>query len=56
MKSPDNMGVFACRECHARIDGPNRWDVPAEDYLRALAETQAYWVESGLLKIAGVKA
>ena len=55
MKSPDNMGVFACHACHAVIDGPNRWDVPAEDYLRALAETQAYWIEAGLLSVAGVR-
>ena len=55
MKSPDNMGVFACRECHAKIDGPNRWEVPAEDYLRALAETQLRWIEMGLLKVAGVR-
>lgn len=51
MKSPDNMAIFACAECHAHIDGANRWDVSAKDYLRALAETQAIWIEQGLILI-----
>lgn len=49
MKSPDNMAIFACSDCHAYIDGANRWSVSAKDYLRALAETQRYWIEQGLL-------
>lgn len=53
MKSPDNMAVFACHNCHAIIDGPRRWEVPASDYLRALAETQLEWVRQGLLTIKG---
>lgn len=53
MKSPDNMAVLACMSCHQIIDGPDRWDVPARDYLRALAETQMHWIESGLMTIKG---
>jgi hypothetical protein len=55
MKSPDNMAVFACSSCHAFIDGAYRWDVPASDYLRALAETQMVWIELGLITIKGMK-
>lgn len=55
MKSPDNMAVDACSACHAHIDGRHRWDVSAEDYLRALAETQMRRLEAGLMTIAGVK-
>lgn len=51
MKSPDNMAVFACHECHQYIDGPKRWSVSAKDYLRALAETQAAWIESALMRL-----
>lgn len=51
MKGPDMIAVFACAACHAYIDGPRRWEVSARDYLRALAETQMYWVERGLLAV-----
>lgn len=51
MKSPDNMAVFACSDCHTYIDGPHRWSVHTKDYLRALAETQLSWIELGLIKI-----
>lgn len=53
MKSPDLIAVRACANCHAQVDGPNRWDIPASDYLRALAETQLQWIEDGLLTVAG---
>jgi hypothetical protein len=56
MKSPDQMAVFACQSCHLVIDGANRWEVPAFDYLRALAETQMYWLEHGLMTVKGVAA
>lgn len=55
MKSPDLIAVRACANCHAQIDGPNRWEIPASDYLRALAETQLQWIEDGLLTVAGVR-
>lgn len=55
MKSPDMMGVYACYHCHAIIDGPKRWEVPARDYLRALAETQMMFIEKGLMHIEGMK-
>lgn len=56
MKSPDNMGVDACSDCHAFIDGPRRWEVAAYDYLRALAETQMRRIEAGIMTIKGVRA
>ena len=52
-KSNDHIAVFACACCHAYLDGANRWEIHAKDYLRALAETQAIWIEKGLLKIEG---
>jgi acetone carboxylase gamma subunit len=55
MKSPDNMGVHACSNCHTFIDGDRRWEVSAFDYLRALAETQMRLIEHGLIKITGIK-
>ena len=53
MKSPDQMAIFACHSCHQQVDGAGRWDIPAQDYLRALAETQAIWIREGLLVIKG---
>lgn len=55
MKSPDQMAVHACSNCHTFIDGPKRWEVPAIDYLRALAETQMRSIEAGLISIKGCK-
>lgn len=57
MKAPDNMAVFSCHPCHVVLDGCDRdkyltgWDV-----LRALAETQLYWIEEGMIKIYGQKS
>lgn len=52
MKSPDNMAIFSCANCHDAIDG-RRNDVQVEgaDLLRALAETQNYWIAKGLITI-----
>lgn len=55
MKSPDNMAVFACSACHDVIDGRRGGVYDAHDLLRALAETQAYWIDKGLMSIAGAK-
>lgn len=55
MKGPDNIAVFACASCHAYIDGHNRWEVHAMDYLRALAETQLHWIAKGLITVRGMK-
>lgn len=55
MKSPDNMAVFACANCHAILDGSKRNSIPASDISRALAETQMYWIENGLMTIKGVE-
>ena len=63
MKSPDNMAVFGCSSCHDVIDGRVRhpgYKIGASyfdgfDLLRALAETQQYWVENGFMTIKGMK-
>jgi len=55
MKSPDNMAVFACCNCHDAIDGRVKSDITELQLLRALCETQMYWIEQGLLQIQGVK-
>lgn len=54
MKSPDQMAVFACQHCHSILDGAHRNEIPSSDLLRALAETQMYWIEQGLMTIKGV--
>lgn len=57
MKSPDNMAVFACSDCHDRLDFRVKGgDIDARDLLRALAETQAAWLRMGLMTIKGVAA
>lgn len=54
MKVPDNLAVFGCDHCHAVLDGRAKGEYNTADLLRALAETQMYWIESGLIKVAGV--
>jgi hypothetical protein len=56
LKSPDNMAIYACHSCHTTIDGAKRWEVEAQDYLRALAETQLAFIRKGLMTIKGMKA
>jgi len=53
MKSPDLFAAFGCSACHAVIDGHARGSFDAEDLLRALAETQMRWYETGLLTVKG---
>ena len=55
MKSPDQMAIFCCMSCHQKIDGAERNSIPASDLLRALAETQMYWIENGYMTIKGLK-
>lgn len=56
MKGPDNMAVFACTPCHDAIDGrAGSVEIDYQDVIRALAETQMRWIETGLIKITGVK-
>lgn len=55
MKSPDMMAVFACSDCHRFLDGSRRSELTATDLLRALAETQLYWIQAGLITIKGMK-
>ena len=50
IKCNDTFAVFACSACHAEIDGPNRFKHEA-DKMRALEETQSYWLEEGLLRV-----
>ncbi|MGJ8525199.1 putative nuclease YbcO [Halomonadaceae bacterium LMG 33818] len=55
MKSPDMIGVFACSECHDRLDSRVRGaEIDWRDITRALAETQQQWIEEGLMTIKGV--
>lgn len=57
IKGPDMIAVFACSACHDRIDARTSTApaVTASDLLRALAETQMQWIESGLITIKGMK-
>lgn len=52
MKVPDNLSAFACLACHDAIDRRRHdveWDY--RDLLRALGETQAIWIQQGLLRV-----
>lgn len=52
MKSPDNMAVFACSSCHDRLDSRSNGEaIDWHDVLRALAETQTFWISEGLISI-----
>ncbi len=51
MKSPDNMACFACSSCHDLLDGRAKGEIDWRDVLRALAETQSYWLREGLMTI-----
>lgn len=52
IKSPDNMAVFACSSCHDKLDARSGvTEIDWRDVLRALAETQAHWIDSGLITI-----
>jgi hypothetical protein len=55
MKGPDNVACYACDSCHSIIDGRKRGEWTDGDLLRALAETQADWIHSGLMTIKGLK-
>lgn len=52
MKSPDNMAIFCCSACHDVLDGRARGEpIDYQDVLRALAETQAVWIDQRLMTI-----
>ena len=51
MKSPDLFAVFACDHCHGVVDGRYKGTFTGHDLLRALAETQMYWFEHGLIEV-----
>lgn len=56
MKSPDNMAIHACSDCHDAMDGRSpAGKIIDRDLLRALAETQLRWIESGLISIKGMR-
>lgn len=54
MKVPDLFACFACSSCHDALDR-HMVEIDGRDLLRALAETQMHWIESGLLKVKGNK-
>lgn len=47
-KSPDLFGVYACYNCHLKLDANK---VDAEDRLRALQETQMELYKMGLIEV-----
>lgn len=52
MKGPDMIAVFSCSDCHDQLDSrTRREDIDWRDVLRALAETQLYWLSVGLMSI-----
>jgi len=48
LKSPDLFGVYGCYHCHLLLDSGQ---VPKEDQLRALIETQYKLLNKGLIQI-----
>lgn len=52
MKGPDNIAIFACSACHDLLDGRRPGELDPWDVIRALAETQIYWIENKLLTVA----
>ena len=50
LKCDDTMAVYACYNCHTKIDGHKRKDY-AGDILRAIEETQRKLHDKGLLKV-----
>jgi len=55
MKSPDVMAVFSCSHCHTFIDSQRFAELTAKHILQALAETQMYWVQKGLITVKGMR-
>lgn len=54
-KGDDTFACFACHSCHDAADGRRGERVPADVLMRALRETQAIWLDEGLLKIGDRK-
>jgi hypothetical protein len=52
-KGDDNMAVFACSDCHDRLDSRTNGGVDLADQLRALSETQRIWRDKGFLMVKG---
>jgi len=46
IKCPDIIGTHACAPCHWKLDNRS-WEVPAEDELRALKQTLAWYDANG---------
>lgn len=51
LKTPDVFACFGCDNCHSIIDGRMPGEFTHADLLRALAETQLYWLSVGLMSI-----
>lgn len=50
IKCGDNFGVYACSNCHSKIDSESKAD-NAADIMRALEETQQKLIDKGLMVI-----
>lgn len=55
MKGPDVIAVHACSSCHDALDGRGAGEIDGWDVIRAVAETQMDWIESGLITVKGMK-
>lgn len=55
IKGPDLVACLACHNCHSILDGRSHGMVTEGDMLRALAETQLFWIRNGLITIKGMK-
>jgi hypothetical protein len=49
MKSPDQLGAWACSDCHAYVD-THRDDTTARAFLEGVLRTQAHLIKEGKLK------
>lgn len=50
-KPPDFLGVYACSNCHDKMDRRSKGGVSDEDILRALGETQIQMARAGILEV-----
>ena len=50
-KPPDFLGVYACSNCHDKLDRRSKGQVSDEDILRALGETQIQMHREGVLQV-----
>lgn len=55
IKGHDSIAVFACSACHEVLDRAGNDAVDWRQVIRAIAETQAAWVASGLMTVKGFR-